>query len=218
MPRLPIPGSDDGQWGDILNEYLSVSLGTDGTIKPSIADGLKGDKGDQGEKGDKGDQGDPGSTGVAGPSNTLTIGTVTGGLSAAANITGSSPNQILNLTLPKGDTGPAGPQGQKGDAGNTGPTGPAGSGVPAGGTAGQILAKSSNTDFDTGWMSRSDFLNGLASMVTYVWDNGQANYVLANGSSAVLPGATKVFKGPSAEDPASHSFSLNVGDEWIKWD
>jgi hypothetical protein len=34
MVRLPIPGSDDGQWGDILNNYLSVSHQTDGTLKP----------------------------------------------------------------------------------------------------------------------------------------------------------------------------------------
>ena len=35
MPRLPIPGSDGGQWGNILNEYLSVSHNADGSIKPS---------------------------------------------------------------------------------------------------------------------------------------------------------------------------------------
>lgn len=33
MARLPIPGGDDGTWGDILNEYLSQSLGADGTLK-----------------------------------------------------------------------------------------------------------------------------------------------------------------------------------------
>jgi hypothetical protein len=30
--RLPIPGSDDGTWGDILNSYLAVSHNTDGTL------------------------------------------------------------------------------------------------------------------------------------------------------------------------------------------
>ena len=30
--RLPIPGQDDGTWGDILNAYLSVSLASDGTL------------------------------------------------------------------------------------------------------------------------------------------------------------------------------------------
>ena len=33
MPRLPEPGKDAGQWGAILNEYLSVSLSTDGVLK-----------------------------------------------------------------------------------------------------------------------------------------------------------------------------------------
>lgn len=47
-------------------------------------------------KGDKGDKGDP---------NTLSIGTVQEGANAGASITGTAPNQILNLTLPKGETG-----------------------------------------------------------------------------------------------------------------
>ena len=36
MTRLPIPGQDDGTWGDILNAYLSVSLASDGTLKPNV--------------------------------------------------------------------------------------------------------------------------------------------------------------------------------------
>ena len=39
--------------------------------------------------------------GVAGPPNVLTIGTVTTGETAAASITGISPNQVLNLVYPK---------------------------------------------------------------------------------------------------------------------
>jgi len=39
MPRLPQPGKDNGQWGDILNDFLSQSHDTDGTLKPgSIAE------------------------------------------------------------------------------------------------------------------------------------------------------------------------------------
>ncbi|MGH7196813.1 MAG: hypothetical protein ACREGJ_03555 [Candidatus Saccharimonadales bacterium] len=40
MPRLPVPGSDENTWGDILNEYLSVEHNSDGTLKPtgSLAD------------------------------------------------------------------------------------------------------------------------------------------------------------------------------------
>lgn len=48
-----------------------------------------------------------GPTGPTGPANVLDIGTVTSGATPAATITGSSPTQLLNLTLPKGDTGTA---------------------------------------------------------------------------------------------------------------
>lgn len=33
MARLPIPGKDAGSWGNILNEFLSVELNSDGTLK-----------------------------------------------------------------------------------------------------------------------------------------------------------------------------------------
>ena len=33
MARLPIPGSDDNTWGDVLNEFLSVEHNDDGTQK-----------------------------------------------------------------------------------------------------------------------------------------------------------------------------------------
>ncbi|QQG50550.1 MAG: hypothetical protein HZB75_03375 [Candidatus Saccharibacteria bacterium] len=33
MARLPEPGGDDGQWGLLLNEYLSVSHNPSGTLK-----------------------------------------------------------------------------------------------------------------------------------------------------------------------------------------
>lgn len=39
MSRLPIPGSDSGTWGSILNDFLSVSLNSDGTLKTTaVAD------------------------------------------------------------------------------------------------------------------------------------------------------------------------------------
>ena len=59
-------------------------------------------KGDTGTKGDKGDKGD------VGPANTLSIGTVKSGETSGASITGEAPNQTLNLTLEKGDTGNSG--------------------------------------------------------------------------------------------------------------
>jgi len=46
-----------------------------------------------------------GPAGAAGPANSLTIGTVTTGSPAAATITGTAPNQTLNLTIPPGPPG-----------------------------------------------------------------------------------------------------------------
>lgn len=36
MARLPQPGSDSGTWGNILNEYLSQTLKSDGTIRDNV--------------------------------------------------------------------------------------------------------------------------------------------------------------------------------------
>lgn len=33
MTRLPVPGSDDNQWGTILNDFLQVAHNADGTLK-----------------------------------------------------------------------------------------------------------------------------------------------------------------------------------------
>jgi hypothetical protein len=52
-----------------------------------------------------------GTNGSNGQNNTLTIGTVSTGVTPSATITGDSPNQVLNLVLPKGDAGSAGVDG-----------------------------------------------------------------------------------------------------------
>jgi len=36
MARLPQPGGDEGEWGEILNDYLSQTLKSDGTIKDNV--------------------------------------------------------------------------------------------------------------------------------------------------------------------------------------
>lgn len=64
-----------------------------------------------------GDRGPKGDTGNTGPANTLTIGTVTtgaAGSSATATITGAAPNQTLDLSIPRGDTGVTGDTGAAG--------------------------------------------------------------------------------------------------------
>lgn len=36
MGRLPTPGSDNGTWGSILNDFLSVSHTSDGALKAGV--------------------------------------------------------------------------------------------------------------------------------------------------------------------------------------
>lgn len=55
--------------------------------------------------------GPEGPEGPPGPSNSLSIGTVAGGDTASATITGTAPSQTLNLVLPKGDDGDPGSAG-----------------------------------------------------------------------------------------------------------
>jgi hypothetical protein len=90
--------------------------GPQGPTGPAGATGATGPQGSAGVAGPQGPTGAAGATGATGPANTLTIGTVTSG-SAAATITGSAPNQTLNLVLPQGPAGAQGPQGPAGVAG-----------------------------------------------------------------------------------------------------
>ena len=43
MSRLPVPGADDGTWGDVLNDFLQVELQSDGTLKFRTTVTAKGD-------------------------------------------------------------------------------------------------------------------------------------------------------------------------------
>lgn len=92
------------------------------TLSLVLPKGDQGDVGPIGPEGPQGEQGIQGAVGPAGPANSLEIGTVfTGaeGSEASASITGDSPNQILNLTIPRGDVGPQGPIGATGATGIT---------------------------------------------------------------------------------------------------
>lgn len=127
MARLPQPGSDQGTWGTVLNDFLSVSHAADGVLRAGAVDEVALSTAVQtklnnavGVQGPKGDTGSAGAQGPAGPANTLTIGTVTSGAVADATITGLAPNQVLNLVLEKGSQGLQGIQGVPGADGAQG--------------------------------------------------------------------------------------------------
>ena len=103
--------------------------GSNGKIfKFGIPEGKKGDTGATGATGPQGKKGDTGAT------PQLSIGTVAKGENAGATITGTAEAPVLNLVLPKGDTGATGATGGKGDKGDTGATGATGPQGPIGKT------------------------------------------------------------------------------------
>jgi len=71
----------------------------------------------------------------------------------------------------RGSAGPSGPAGSDGAPGSQGVPGV---GVPAGGTTGQVLAKDSDTDYDTGWLALPE-------------ESMTVNYLLAEIDSAGTP-------------------------------
>ncbi len=92
-------------------------------------------------------------------SNVITTATDATGATVVAviqsNVTESSRVDSLITTGGTGATGATGATGPQGPAGAAGPTGPTGQGVPTGGTTGQVLKKSSATDYDTAWAAES---------------------------------------------------------------
>ena len=135
------PQSNNPFWGEgedsNVNKIYATATVDDGTGVPSVSTTKTVSGSDitfgfdfhnlKGERGPQGPAGATGATGPAGPSGAT------------------------------GATGPQGPEGPKGDTGATGPAGPKGEpgpkgdGVPAGGTAGQVLVKKSGIDYDTEW-------------------------------------------------------------------
>lgn len=152
-----------------------------------------------GPQGPKGAKGDTGSAGIAGR-------TILNGAGNPPNTTGANGDFYLNTTAyrffgPKtagawgtgiqvvgpqgeqGETGLTGPTGVTGATGATGPTGPTGStgpGVATGGTAGQVLKKASNSNFDTEWAEIPDTFDLLAAIHSAPIHENEEEAIIAN--------------------------------------
>lgn len=125
--------------------------------------GLQGPMGPEGPLGPAGPQGDPGPIGPEGPQGPIGEGlTILGTLASTAELpaTGTTGDgYIISGDLHVWDgtawnnTGQIqGPAGADGAQGPQGPQGLPGQGVPTGGSAGQILSKTSAADYDTQWI------------------------------------------------------------------
>ena len=147
VPRGAYDNATDYAVGDSV-DYLGSSyvmyvnaasgvLPTDTTKWQVLANkGVTGSTGATGSAGSTGATGAQGIQGVAGNDGA----TGSAGATGATGATGSA-----GAT---GDTGSTGATGSQGVAGNDGTNG---QGVPVGGSSGQVLAKSSATDYDTTW-------------------------------------------------------------------
>lgn len=112
--RLPIPGSDDDNWGAILNSFLGVSHSNDGTLKPSAVQAAGGGQGPAGAAGIDGSQI---YTGTGTPTTLhnngdIYIDTSNGNYYQQSNSAWGSP--VANLTGPTGATGATGATGPAG--------------------------------------------------------------------------------------------------------
>jgi hypothetical protein len=123
-------------------------------------------------------------------STASTFGTISGTFSAdQSTITGTVSGLVTGtLSGSVGVPGPQGPQGATGATGATGPQGPQGDpgvGVPAGGTSGQVLYKTSSTDYATDWTS----LGTAAYQPTSYWIQSPA-VAAADGQVPIWDAAT----------------------------
>jgi hypothetical protein len=94
--------------------------------------------------------------------------------------------QATGVKWAAGATGPTGPTGPTGATGSTGATGAAGPGVPTGGTTGQVLAKSSGTDYVT---ASTTFVDVDATNLKVTFTAPPSGNVLARINAMVEPSA-----------------------------
>lgn len=170
MARLPIPGSDQGSWGQVLNDYLSQVHSTDGTLKPGVVTeasldaattakvnavagptGATGPQGPTGIVGATGVQGNQGATGAAGAQGAQG----NPGAAGAQGATGAQGTQ--------GNVGPAGATGAAstvpGATGSQGATGPAGTSVEIQGSVANAAALPGGLiagDAGKGWITNDN--------------------------------------------------------------
>lgn len=129
------------------------------TEKVDTVKKIKGEQGERGIKGDKGDSGKDakdGKNGKDGKDGKDGKNGKDGDDGISVTDAKVDFDDSLVFTLSNGKELNVGEvKGEKGDSGRDGNTGSNGIGVPTGGTTGQILAKNSGADYDTGWITNN---------------------------------------------------------------
>jgi len=136
--------------------------GERGEIGPT---GPQGPKGEKGEAGNPGPEGKPGINGLNGPTGASAYE-----IAVANGFDGTESEWLDSLV---------GPAGKKGKDGEDGLNGRPGIGIASGGTTGQVLVKTTDTSYDTGWTSvLTSNTTGItgATAITNVVKISQADY------------------------------------------
>ena len=230
-----------GEMG-VETDTLKVKIGNGSTAwatLPYFTQGAKGDKGDQGIQGIQGVIGNTGPTGPVGPPNSLTVGTVTSGIEgsdAEVTITGTSPNQVMNLVIPRGDKGDAATiavgtvtsvaAGQPVTVTNSGTSAaavlnfeiPNAIGVPTGGVEGQIVRKTATAtewaDMPPSQLSAQTDVTITSPQAKQVLKYDGAEWVNATASGGVTVSET------SPADPSQGDgwFFAADGTQFVRYD
>jgi hypothetical protein len=192
-----VPSDGSGADGDL---YLRTSNGdvyqkVSGSWGSPIAN-LKGPTGDAGADGTNGTDGTDGTNGT----NGATWRTGSGAPSDGVGVDGDLYLRTSNGDVYKRSSGTysviANITGPTGATGSTGATGATGEGVASGGTTGQILAKTSDTDFDTEWIDPPS--GGTPGLVRVGGDSSEHSYAspiagdIVTISSLSIPAGTRV--------------------------
>ena len=205
-------------------------------------------RGDTGATGLQGIQGIPGTTGATGSAGAdgKTVRNGAGVPSAGLGVDGDfyinttastiygpkaagSWGAPTNLVGPQGAQGLQGIQGiqgiqgvpgTNGSNGATGATGPAGPGLPAGGTVGQLIRKSSATDYATEWITH-DFVSTSRTINSLPLSANQTFAIGTSGSNFNIVSATGVHTfnipdaGPSARGLVTTGAQTLAGDKTL---
>ena len=227
MARLPIPGGDDGSWGQILNDYLSAAHKSDGTLKDdsipesalssSVQTKLNAVAGPTGVSGPQGATGAAGVQGATGPAGATGVGTqgatgATGplgstGATGAVGVQGSTgatgAQGVPGNDGATGATGTQGPTGATGPTGVAGGTGATGATGPQGATGPESLAYTVNAQTGTSYtLQLSDAgkfvtLTNGAAITLTVPDNATSAFPTGTRISFAQLGAGQVTVAPS---------------------
>lgn len=180
-------------------EGSSASATITGTA-PSQTLSLTIPRGNTGSTGATGATGPQGAVGPAGPTNSLAIGTVStaaSGVSASATITGTAPNQTLNLTLPRGDTGATGA---------TGSTAGVSTNTPS-----TVVQRDSSGNFSAGTITAS--LNGNAATATTATTATTAD-AIADGAVSTT---AKIANGVVTAAKLGITENLRIAKCWVNF-